>query len=137
MDLPFIIFSSTNTSNNSSLSLRWCCRCGKGYTENDGQSLTLASIWSHVAERRQNQRRGRAQARKKVSTGQVSKQSLKLCWGRKWETKHLAWVGHGIRETLLGRGGLSPGRQEMVRGGKRATEGRREDIHGEAGQGVV
>ena len=99
--------------------------------------MPLGSIWSHVGERRQNQRRGRAQARKKVSTGQVSKQGQKLCGGRKRETEQLVWGGHGIRETLYGRGGLSPGRQEMVRGGKCATEGRREDIHGEAGQGVV
>lgn len=101
------------------------------------QRMPLGSIWSHVGERRQNQRRGRAQARKKVSTGQVSKQGQKLCGGRKRETEQLVWGGHGIRETLYGRGGLSPGRQEMVRGGKCATEGRREDIHGEAGQGVV
>lgn len=88
--------------------------------------------------------REKAESEKRQSSSQEEGQRRtgfqarsKLCGGRKGETEHRAWGGRGIRDTPHGRGGLSPGRQEMVRGGESATEGRREDIHGEAGQGVV
>ena len=88
--------------------------------------------------------REKAESEKRQSSSQEEGQRRtgfqprsKLCGGRKGEREHLAWGGRGITETPHGRGGLSPGRQEMARGGESATEGRREDIHGEAGQGVV
>lgn len=59
-------------------------------------------------------------------------------WGQKVGDR--AWGGVGVfvdqGDTPWKRWAF-PGRQEMVRGGQRATGGRREDIHGEAGQGVV
>lgn len=57
-----------------------------------GSLSPLGSIWSHVGERRQNQRR-QSSSQKKVSTGQVSKALEAVCGGRKWETElGVGWV---------------------------------------------
>lgn len=134
MDLPFITFSSTNTSKPSSLSLRWYCRCGKGYTENAlGEHLVSCGREKAESEKRQSssqkegQHRTGFQARPKVVWGQKAEdRAIGLGWS--WDPGDTLWK----RWAFPWQTGDGEGREVCHRG-----QERRHTWGGRAGSGVM